>query len=324
MKPIQFKTICVFFCLALFTISCKKNTSDTTVVEEALQARVQTDDATMVQGETETADDDVNNVAASSERFCGPGNIFNAPFNLADATITTSAAGTPNKITITYNGTTNPASACRKRTGVITIELLNAPRWVEPGAVLKYTFINFKVENTCSNRSVMLNGERYVTNVKGGNLFKLHNNIVDSLQHKVRTGTIGLEATFTDSSGTKTAVWNVARNTIIKNIANTYFFTTSGDTTIGNYSNTESWGTTRFGSAYQTVFASSIKANTFCKIWKPTAGEVVHNVGNFTSNVKFGLNATGLPVGANDCATHFRVTWTASNGATNTNLIPYK
>lgn len=324
MKSINLKAIIAFTCFAFFAVSCKKSTTNTTVVEEATQARVQTDDATMVQGETETADDDVNNAAASSERFCGPGNIFAAPFNLADATITNSAAGTANKITITYNGTTNPASPCRKRTGVITIELLNAARWVEPGAVLKYTFINFKVENTCTNRSVKLNGERYVTNVKGGNLFRLHHHLVDSLQHKVRTGTIGLEATFTDSSGTKTAVWNVARNTVIKNIADTYFFTTNGDTSIANLNNTESWGTTRFGSAYQTVFSSAIKANTFCKLWKPTSGEVVHNVGNFTSTVKFGLNAMGLPIAANDCATHFRVTWVASNGVSNTNLIPYK
>lgn len=311
-------------CLAISFIACKKSTNDTTIVEEATQARVQTDDATIVQGETESADDDVNNVAASSERFCGSGNIFGGPSILADATITTSLPGTASKITITYNGNTNPNSPCRKRTGTIVIELLNAPKWIEPGATLKYTFINFKVENVCTNRSVIINGERYVTNVKGGNLFKLHSHSIDSLQHRVRTGSIGLEATFTDSSGSKTAVWNVARNTVIRNIADTYFFTTSGDTTLNGYANTESWGTTRFGSAYQTVFSASIKANTFCKLWKPTAGEVVHHVGNFTAIVKFGLNAQGNPVGANDCATNYRVTWVAASGVSNTSLLTYK
>lgn len=325
MKTIHLKwMIATVICFSLVTISCKKTSVNDAIVEESTQARVQTDDATMVDGETESADDDVNNAAAASERFCGIGNVFNSPFSLADATITTSAPGTASKITIVYNGNTNPNSPCRKRTGTIVIDLLNAPKWVEPGATLKYTFINFKVENTCTNRSVTINGERFVTNVKGGNLFRLHNNMVDSLQHRIRTGTIGLEATFTDSSGTKTAVWNVARSTTIKNIAATYFFTTTGDTTIGSYNNTESWGTTRFGSAYQTIFSGAVKANTNCKLWKPTAGEVIHHVGNFTSTVKFGLNAQGNPVGVGDCAGFFRVTWLLSNGNSSSALLAYK
>ncbi|MFY7965125.1 MAG: hypothetical protein ACOVO1_09530 [Chitinophagaceae bacterium] len=324
MKTINFKCMVVALMCSLVTISCKKTSNNDVIVEEATQARVQTDDAAMVDGETESADDDVNNVTAASERFCGPGNVFGSPFNLADATITTSAPGTASKITIVYNGNTNPNSPCRKRTGTIIIDLLNAPKWVDPGATLKYTFINFKVENTCTNRSVTINGERFVTNVKGGNLFRLRNNLVDSLQHKIKTGSVGLEATFTDSSGTKTAVWNVARNTIIKNIGTTYFFTSMGDTTIGNSINTESWGTTRFGSAYKTVFSSAVKANTNCKLWKPTAGEVVHYVGNFTSTVKLGLNALGNPVGLNDCAGYFRVTWMLSNGTNSSSLVPYK
>lgn len=311
-------------CTAIFFIACKKSTSNAVAIEEATQARVQSDDAAMVDGETETADDDVNNAAATSERFCGSGNIFSGSFNLADATITNAAAGTANRITITYNGTSNPNLPCRKRTGTITIELISGTRWVDVGAVLKYTFTNFKVENTCTNRSVTINGERYVTNVKGGNLFRLNNHTVDSLQHKVRTGSTGLEATFTDSSGTKTAIWNIARNTVIKNLGNTYFFTASGDTTLNGYVNTASWGSTRFGSAYQTVYSTSVKANTTCRLWKPTSGEVVHYVGNFSSTIKFGLNALGNLVGVGDCATHFRVTWLASNGLSNTNLLAYR
>ena len=107
-------------------------------------------------------------------------------------------------------------------------------------------------------------------------------------------------------------------------MVDTYFFTTTGDTTYNGKVNTESWGTTRFGSPYQTVIAGAVKANTHCKLWKPTAGEVVHQVGNFTATIKFGLNALGNPVGLGDCAGYFRVTWVASNGASNTNLLAYK
>lgn len=136
----------VIGCLAIFTIACKKNTTDdtTTAVEESVQARVQSDDASTVQGETDDADDDVNNSMATSERFCGPGNVFGpGGFSLPDGTITANPSSST--ITITYNGSTMPG-ACRKRTGTIVINLISGNRWIDSGAVVKYSFINFKVE----------------------------------------------------------------------------------------------------------------------------------------------------------------------------------
>lgn len=324
MKSTSLKwAVAMLCCFSLITISCKKNTSNNdTTVDESTQARVQSDDATTVDGETESVDDDVNNTVASSARFCGLGNIFAVGNHLPPDADTSNPGNTANRIIITYNGTT---IGCRKRTGTITIDLLNAPKWVEAGAILKYTFANFKVENVCTNRSVKINGERYVTNVNGGNLVRLKAGLVPMLKHKIRTGTIGLEATFTDSSGARTAVWNVARLTTINYLTDNYYFNAAGDTTINNKPATESWGTTRFGNPYQTVFTSSIKSNTNCKLWKPTAGSVIHSVGNFNSIVQLGLNASGNPVGPNDCATHYRVTWTLANGTSSApQLIPYK
>jgi len=324
MKPINLKwTVFMLCCFSLITISCKKNTANNdTLIDESTQARVQSEDATSVNGETESVDDDVNNTVASSARFCGLGNVFAIGNHLPPDADTSNPGNTANRIIITYNGT---SIGCRKRTGTITIDLLNAPKWVETGAILKYTFTNFKVENICTNRSVKINGERYVTNVNGGNLVRLKAGLVPILKHKIRTGTIGLEATFTDSSGSRTAVWNVARLTTINYLTDNYYFNAAGDTTINNKPATESWGTTRFGNPYQTVFASPIKSNTLCKLWKPTAGNVIHSVGNFNANVVFGLNASGNPVGLNDCATHYKVTWTLANGTSSTpQLIPYK
>lgn len=326
MKFLKTKTaILVVCCFTIFTVACKKNTStdDTVTVEESVQARIQSDDASTFQGETENADDDVNNSMATSERFCGPGNIF-APggFGLPDGTVSTTPGSTT--ITITYNGTLG--GTCRKRTGSIVITLVSGNRWIDSGAVVKYSFVNFKVEDICRNRSITLNGDRYITNVHGGNVFRLKAGLVATLVHRVRTGNLGIEASFTDSSGTKTAVWNVARSTEIKYVAikDAFYFSTKGDTTINSKANTESWGTTRFGLPYQTVFSNPVKGNTFCKLWRPTSGTMIHYVGNFTGEVNFGLNASGNPVGLNDCATHFRVTVNGPNGYTNTNLIAYK
>jgi hypothetical protein len=326
MKSVNLKWAVVSLCcFSLIATSCKKNTSNNdATVDESTQARVHSDDATTVSTETESVDDDVNNTVASSARFCGLGNVFGIGNHLPYDADTSNPGNTANRIIITYNGTT---IGCRKRTGTVTIDLLNAPKWVEAGAILKYTFTNFKVENVCTNRSVRINGERYVTNVNGGNLVRLKAGLVPMLKHKIRTGVIGLEATFTDSSGSKTAVWNVARLTTITYATNnnSYYLDAAGDTTIANKPATESWGTTRFGNPYQTVFTAPVKANTFCRLWKPTAGVVTHSVGNYNALVEFGLNASGNPVGPNDCATHYRVTWTLANGTNSTpKLIEYK
>jgi len=317
MKIINLKAFfLMLFSITIFSISCKKKTTDVVnTLEEAIQARVQSDDATMLQGETQNVDDEVNNATSTSERFCGIGNIYNVPFNLYDAIIDLPTTNS-GKLTITYNGVVNSGD-CKKRTGVITVELVKGVRWVDIGAILKYTFINFKVENICSNQSIKVNGERYITNVNGGNLFRLKNSAVTSLKHKVRTGLNGLDITFTDSSNiSRTAVWNVARISTIEfdSARNKYNFNSAGDTIINGKINTESWGTTRYGNPYITVFSIPVKANTFCKLWRPTSGEISHYVGNTTVTVKYGLNALGSPVGQNDCAGFFKVNWVLSNG----------
>ena len=324
MKKQIFKGYFLLVCsFTLLMFSCKKSTSvEDEVVTEEVQMQVQSEDAEMVTSETESVDDDATNTASSSARFCGPGNILGGGA-LAFDTDTTNPGGGARTITITYNGNVN---GCRKRTGSITIELLYATRWIEPGATLKVTFNNFKVENVCRNKSVSISGQRFITNVNGGNHFKLQQNAVNSLRHRVRTGTTGLTATFTDSSGTKTANWNVARTTVIThtNAPNKFNYETVGDTTINSKANTEAWGSSRFSRPYQTVINNAIKANTFCRLWRPVAGSVTHYVGSSNVQVAFGLNASGNPVGTNDCAGFFKVTYTNASGVSNSRVLPYR
>ena len=324
MKTLNFKTaFTLVCCLSLFSVACKKVTSDVLVTDE-VQASVQSDDDEMFQAETESADDDINNTLSSSARFCGVGNVFLGGSFLPPDVDTSNPGNIANRIVFTFNGTIH---GCRKRTGTITVDLLYATKWIEPGATLRIKFTNFKIEDVCKNRSVTINGERLNTNVSGGNLFKLSINPSSVLHHRIRTGSIGIESTFTDSSGSKTAVWNVAKSkkaTFTIN-PNKYNFELAGDTTINAKANTAAWGTTRFGKSYQTVYTSSIKANTHCKVWRPTAGLVAHTVGAQTVQVVFGLNAQGSPVGLSDCATHFKVYWTnTTTNVTNFRLVAYR
>ena len=325
MKTLNLKTAIIgICCLALFSVSCKKATSDV-VVSDEVQASVHSDDDEMFTSESESVEDDIDNFMSTSARFCGVGNVF-AGLNTLPLDIDTSNPGNvAGRIILTFNGNVVPGS-CRKRTGTITIDLLYAHKWIEPGATLRIRFTNFKVENTCRNRSITINGDRLTTNVNGGNLFKLSLNSISTLRHRVRTGAIGIEATFTDSSGSKTAVWNVAKNktATFSTNPNKYSFEVSGDTTINAKVNTSAWGTTRFGKSFQTVYTSSIKSNTHCKVWRPTSGLVAHSVGTQTTQVVFGLNANGSPVGPGVCATHFNVYWTNAASVSNSRLIAYR
>lgn len=318
-----FKSYFLLACtLSILMFSCKKSTSEENAVTEEVQMQTQSEDSEMMSSETESVDDDATNTASSSARFCGVGNILGGGA-LSFDNDTTNPSGGARTITITFNGRVN---GCRKRTGSITVELVNATRWIEPGATLKLTFNNFKVENVCRNKSVEINGQRFITNVNGGNHFRLQQGLVSSLVHKVRTGSTGLTATFVDSLGTKTANWNTAKTTTItySSTPRKFNYEVVGDTTINAKANTESWGNTRFARAYQTVINSTIKSNTFCGLWRPTAGNVTNFVGSSSVQVALGLNASGNPVGVGDCAGFFKVTFTNASGVSNTRVLPYR
>jgi hypothetical protein len=325
MKTLKSSFFITLFSVMLFAVSCKKNTNNATTTEDAVETKIQSNDAAYVDGETESVDDDVNNVAALSSKFCGVDNVFPSGTTLGhlppDADTANPLGNTASRIILTYNG--HGSVGCRKRTGTITIDLLNATRWVEPGAVLRYTFTNFKIEDTCKQKSIMFNGERFVTNVSGGNLFKLRRGDKDKLVHKIRTGANGMQVTFVDSGVSKTANWNVAKLDSIRFTADVFYFWVNGDTTINNIANTSSWGTTRNGKAYQTWISNTIKANTHCLFWRPTAGLVNHNVGNVSSNVLYGLDAFGNAVASGNCATHFKLSWQIGSASGNS-LIAYR
>ena len=302
---------------SVVAVSCKKAVDavvDNVDASNTSKAKTQSIDASFVNGETDQTDNDVNNSASASAKMSGAGNN-NTSNGVPDASIDSSSS--LKTITINYNGT---QVGCKKRTGSITVDLISGNRWVDVGAVIKYTFNNFKVFNTCTNKSVTISGTRTVTNVLGGNLYTLALLRSPKLTHKVRAS---YNVTFVDSNGTtKTAQWNVARKTDII-YANSFFgFTSSGDTTYSGLSSVESWGTTRDGYNYTTQFTTPIVSNTGCGVWKPTAGVVIHTVASFPFTVQYGLDASGNQVTAG-CAAYYKVSWLTIAGATVSALFPY-
>ena len=302
---------------SVIAVSCKK-AADTLVnnidATNTSKAKSQSIDASLINGETDQTDNDVDNSASACAKMSGAGNT-NTSSGVADASIDSSSS--LKTITINYNGT---QVGCKKRTGSITVDLINGTRWVDVGAVIQYTFNNFKVFNVCTNKSVTISGTRTLTNVLGGNVYTLAIARTPKLTHKVRAN---YNVTFVDSNGTtKTAQWNVARKTDII-YANSFFgVTNAGDTTISSVSSVESWGTTRDGYSYTTQFTTPLVSNTACGLWKPTVGAIIHTVGGFPFTVQYGLDATGNQV-TSGCAAYYKISWLTVAGATVSVLLPY-
>lgn len=320
MKKLQSISVIIFCAIALFFASCKKSSSTDITISDVSHAQIHSEDEAVVDGETDNVDNDIDNTVASSIKLCGIGNVYgNSVNHLPPDADTNNPANSATKIILTFNGTVG----CRKRTGTITIELLNKPKWVEPGAVLKYTFTNFKVEDICRSRSITINGERFVTNVNGGNLVRLRLGQVtgNALLHRIKNGASGLVVDFTDSSGTKTANWNAARKRTMTFDADVFYLTIDGDTTRNGVPNTVSWGTTRLGKSYQTSITNSISANTHCGLWKPTSGTVLHTVGTFPVTVQYGLDLHGNPSAG--CPNFYQVSWTL-NGTIASKIFQYR
>ena len=326
-KKTTFLLLAVIVIVSSITIiSCKKaadavvNTVDNT---NATNAKTQSSDASFVTSETDQADNDVNNTASACARVNHNGPVATSngvPYN-ADTSSTFAGV-----ITINYHG--QIGTTCRSRTGSITIQLISGNKWSDTGAVLQYTFNNYKVTNNCNGKSVTINGTRTITNLSGGNVYTITlAGYPSTIKHKVRAN---YTAAFTDSASTtvKTANWNVARQTTISYLVGLYSISTSGDTTYNGVANTESWGTTRNGDTYTTVFALPVTNNTYCGlpyVGRPTSGTVAYTVGSFAFTVQFGLTATGTPAALGTCIPiyYYMVTWPTVAGTTASIMVPY-
>ena len=303
-------------------VSCKKaaeqviNSVDNTNVQKA---KTQASDENFVSGEFDQSENDVHNTASANARVNPNGSV--ATSNGCPTDTSWSTIGGTVVLTINYHGL---LGQYRYRTGSITVQFISGKRWTDSGAVVIYTFNNYTVQNRSNGKSVTFNGNDTITNLSGGNMFTitLPGN-TKPLIYKTRAHyTVG----FTDSGSTviKTAYWNFARKTTAQYLAGLYNFSTSGD----GGSNLESWGTTRNGDSYSTIFNTPVTSDNKCGlagIYRPTAGNVTHYVASFPYNITYGLDATGSPVTpTSGCVLvyYYQVSCVILTG-TYTTLIPY-
>lgn len=247
--------------------------------------------------------------------------------------------------TIDYSNSTTCGS--RVLSGTVAVELqAGHTRFSEQGAVLKFTFTNYKVLYISSNQSLTYNGIAYVTNTSGGTFVDLFTSVA-TIEQKVRAN---IDVTF-DTSATATPVtrtWHIFRKKVFES-ANTngtaISFTLTGDTSStddsyinGTYNSISEYGLSRDGYKF-------INNVTQDFVWENcgtvASGPYILKTGSVTQTAYLGnivpiiypdayatftatagaMGTPGTPAGAivNNCeANGYNISWTIRNGETGT------
>ncbi len=299
-------------------VSCKKK--DTTTVKDTLDAQVQqhNSDADNVKNESDQADQDINNSIGTSSLGGRMAGVASSP--LCGVTIDSSQIASRILI-FNFDGTTYCFSPSRLRTGSIKVQLTTGTHWNDAGSVLTLTYINFKVTypiaNSTAVKSVTFNGTKTLKNVNGNNWIGFYFSGV-ALKYQERA--LGIRVKFESGD---TATWNSARMTQWNYYGITgnplgvpvayYAFTANGDTTVNGHATTDSWGTNRYGFPFTTYYQGAWASNTYCGLWRPNSGALVHSVNGNDYTFTAGVDPQGN-LSSSTCKYGFKVSWTSGNG----------
>ncbi len=138
--------------------------------------------------------------------------------------------------------------------------------------------------------------------------------LTSSSNFKFQERALNVNVTFENG---EQATWNSARLTtwdyvaanVTPGIPYGYVkFTSNGDTTRNNFSNTDSWGVNRDAQPFQTYYQSPWVSNSYCGFWRPVSGSLSHFVGPNNLGIVLGVDQSGNP-STLSCAYGFKVTW---------------
>jgi hypothetical protein len=226
----------------------------------------------------------------------------------------------PKSIRLSYDGVTPCGNPSKSKGGKITFTLVNGSRWSQQNSVLNVVFDNYKVVRLSDQKSWNFNGSKTIKNIRGTNWAGFQAQ-TDSLLYQERAKNMTVQI---NNSGTVN--YNIARTTtwkyVVKPNREYIQFAATGDTTIDGLTNVDSWGTSRFQTSFTNQFLSRLVSNTYCWLWRPTAGEIQHKSNGNTLTLKYGVNEAGQS-DVRECAYGWRITWTANNGTSGDRIISY-
>ncbi len=299
--------------------SCKKREKEIAMDEETKQFN---EDANDIKSESDNVDNDIN----SSINNTSIGGRTSASYSSELCGVTIDSSQIANKILFyNFDGSTPCFSPSRTRGGQIKVELINGNSWKDVGAVLKLTYINFKITKLSNNKSIQFNGVKTLKNVNGINWFTF---LTSASNFKFQSRALNVNVTFENGDQ---AIWNSARITTWDYIAANVTpgipygyvkFTSNGDTIRNNVSNIDSWGTNRNGQIFQTYYQSPWVSNSYCGFWRPVSGNLSHQVGIYNLGLQLGVNQNGDP-STLTCAYGYKVSWTPLGGTAQTVINSY-
>jgi hypothetical protein len=299
--------------------SCKKREKEIALDEETKQFN---EDANEIKSESDNVDNDIN----SSINNTSIGGRTSASYSSELCGVTIDSSQIANKILFyNFDGSTPCFSPSRTRGGQIKVELINGNSWKDVGAVLKLTYINFKIIKLSNNKSIQFNGVKTLKNVNGINWFTF---LTSASNFKFQSRALNVNVTFENGDQ---AIWNSARITTWDYIAANVTpgipygyvkFTSNGDTIRNGISNIDSWGTNRNGQIFQTYYQSPWVSNSYCGFWRPVSGNLSHQVGIYNLGLQLGVNQNGVP-STLTCAYGYKVSWTPLGGTLQTLINSY-
>jgi hypothetical protein len=329
-KGIVFKLAAVTLSMGLTFTACKKKEEDkpeetTTATSPSAEETAQSgSDNRDALSENDAAVSEANEAMSGNGRVSGtsaPGgnSQVGAKGTLCGLTVDSAFSNT-GVLKLNYNGTT-----CnnRTRTGSIRLTLQSytaGVRWKDPGAVIKIEYLNYKITRASDQKSMLINGTQFLTNVSGGNWVTLalgQPSLVSTI-----TGT-NLNVTFQDN---KTAVYNINRK-LTYTFANPVLTARAeGIGTSGNMNALENFGTTRDGDSFTSQVITPVVWNSTCGGGAPMQGvlKIVVPAKSFDLTFTYGVDASGNPVvvGPNQCPFGWKLQWTA-NSQSNSKTFGY-
>jgi hypothetical protein len=318
------KKIALYFSLALLAsalvFSCKKKEENVELDEKVKQFN---EDANEIKSESDNINNDIN----SSINNTSIGGRTSASYSSELCGVTIDSSQIANKILFyNFDGITPCFSPSRTRSGQIKVELINGNSWKNVGAVLKITYINFKVTKLSNNNAITFNGSKTLKNVNGINWLTF---LLSSSNFKFQERALNIQVAFSD--GTQ-ATWNSARITTwdyiqanaTPNIPYGYVkFTSNGDTSLNSSQNVDSWGVNRNSQPFKTYYDAPWISNSYCGFWRPTSGSVKHVVGGANNlAIELGVDQGGNP-STLPCAYGFKISWTPFGGTQQVHTLSY-
>ena len=286
--------------------SCKKKDKEEPAPKLDEQSKQFNSDANNYKSESDEISDDINNYVKDVPAF-GRVSATVSSSPICGVTIDTSLIAQKTLI-FNFDGITPCSSPSRTRAGQIRVQLTTGMHWSDAGSVLTETFINYKVTRLSDNKSVTINGVKKITNVNGNNWLAFY---LGTAKLKYRERAFNVQVTFDNA---QTATWNSAYTTEWSYTPSTirYDFKAVGDTSLNGYSNVSAWGVNRYSQAFTTNYNTAILSNTYCGLWRPNEGELVHHVNGADFTLTLGVDQSGNPTTLN-CAYGYKVTWVSGS-----------